>query len=603
MSQQEYAEAVQHGKDFLAGKVSVVRERLRQEMWEASECLAFEKAARCRDAMLRLESLAKKEKESTGNLRNADVIVLLHPKSMAVATAPQTDMKQQLAESQVAQEAMAQGTQETESQVAQETMAQPLESQEALPQESQRTHPKQQETPQPGSPAPAPTQDHPATAAAIVAASVASLPLASQPCVYILLIRNGLYLGGDTFFLSKDTIYVSPEECIDIFLQQLYLDHRPPERVLLNCPPTSKSAMEEALLTRYNARTHIDIPKSGNGKKWISIALENAIEQSRYEAARSADFGENFRKLADFFALARVPKRIEVYDNSHLQGECPYGCFIVATRDGFDKKSYRRFSVSPRRDGSANARGGDDFAMMEEVMRRRFKQAGRDILPDLMFIDGGIGQISSVMRVLVEYGLSDIPVIGIAKGQDRNAGRERFFVAHEIFRHILDPFEPDERETGTAGAEAVAVGGVTTGAGAGTVGATGTRAAAGTVGATTTGAEAGAQTITMTPTVTLTPQDARGGISIPPNDPLLFFVQRLRDEAHRFAIGTHRSARERKFTQSQLSEIPGVGSLRKKLLLRKFGSVQRIKRASIDELRSVDGISAAIAKAIHDFFK
>ncbi|MDR3285159.1 MAG: excinuclease ABC subunit UvrC [Holosporales bacterium] len=441
ISIEEYAEAVQHGKDFLAGKITYVRDCLKSEMQKASNEMAFEKAARCRDAIRHLERLPEIEKDSTGNLTNADVIVLLH-KGKSNKKEDENEIEEIL-----------------------------------------------------------------------------------FPCVYTLIIRNNLYLGGDTFFLSNEANYVSPEECIEAFIQQLYFDRTPPRRILLNYLPQNAVLLEEALFTRHNVRVHIEYPKKGNGKKWLQTALENAIEQNRYELAKNTDFGENFKKITKIFVLSKVPQRVEIYDNSHTQGSYSYGCFVVATKEGFETKSYRRFSVSPRKEDSEHEIGGDDFAMMEEVIRRRFKESGREILPDLMLIDGGAGQIAAVIKVLKEYELEHIPVIGIAKGPDRNAGRERFFLAGWV------------------------------------------------------------------------------PISLPENDPTLFFIQRLRDEAHRFAIGTHRSARSRNFTKSQLSEIPGVGAQRKKLLLKKFGSIQRIKKASLDELCNVEGISMSVARAILDFLK
>jgi excinuclease ABC subunit C len=440
ISQEEYANDIRCARDFLAGKIVYVRDCLKKKMLDSSDKMEFEKATKYRDAINQLEKLPNMAKESTGNLRDVDVIVFLGMNS---------------------QESRSQG-----------------EADEI-----------------------------------------------STPCVYVLVIRNNLYLGGDTFFLNNEANYISPGECLEAFIQQLYFSKTPPSRIISNVLPPDLTNLEEALFARHNVNVHIECPKRGNGKKWVLAALTNAAEQRRYLHAKNLDFSENFKKIAKIFVLPKIPERIEVYDNSHTQGSYSYGCFIVAAPSGFEKKSYRRFAVSPRKENSDRALGGDDFAMMEEVMSRRFKEGGKDVLPDLMLIDGGAGQIASVIKILQMYDLAHIPVIGIAKGPDRNAGRERFF---------LPGWAP---------------------------------------------------------------------ISLPQDDPTLFFIQRLRDEAHRFAIGTHRCARSRALTKSQLSEIPGVGSFRKTMLLKKFGSVQRIRRASLSELCSVDGISENVAKAILDFFK
>jgi excinuclease ABC subunit C len=436
IDKQEYADAVKHSKDFLAGKVVCIRDCLKKEMLAASDDLAFEKAARCRDSIRNLERLSDIEKETTGGLQDVDVIVLLHGEN-------------------------------TEHSIVQET---------------------------------------------------------AFPCVYTLIIRNNTYLGGDTFFLNNEANYLTPSENIEAFIQQFYLDRTPPRRILLNYLPENQDLLECALKERHGVNTRIEFPRRGNGRKWIQIALKNAAEQSRYESAKQTEFGENLKKIAEIFVLPQVPKRVEIYDNSHIQGKYAYGCFVVATHEGFDKKSYRKFAVNPRREGAVG-QGGDDFAMMEEVIKRRVKDPEKNPLPDLMLIDGGAGQVTSVMKILREYNLEDIMVIGIAKGPDRNAGRERFF---------LPGWAP---------------------------------------------------------------------ISLPQDDPTLFFLQRVRDEAHRFAISTHRDAKARSITKSQLSDIPGVGNTRKKLLLQKFGSVQRIQKASVEELCSVDGISRALAKVILDFWR
>lgn len=261
----------------------------------------------------------------------------------------------------------------------------------------------------------------------------------------------------------------------------------PPARILVSEEPSGKETLQEALSQKYQKSVRIERPQRGTGNQWILQASRNAYQQSLYEEAKHENFEDNLEKLAQVFVLPKVPKRVEIYDNSHLQGSYAYGCMVVATPEGFDKKSYRKFSVAPHKPEDPNARGGSDFAMMEEVMKRRFRDVTTDDMPDLLILDGGAGQLSSVIGILESYSL-DIPLLGIAKGPDRNAGRERFF---------LPGWAP---------------------------------------------------------------------FSLPLHDPVLHFLQRLRDEAHRFAIGTHRHARQVGLTKSQLSEIPGIGAVRKKLL-------------------------------------
>lgn len=440
ISKEEYKQSVKNAKDFLAGKLVKVRDFLKEDMWKASEDLNFEKAARSRDALRRLENLKLIAQESTGSLMHADVIALFQN-------------------------------------IANEEELDPIIAETAV-----------------------------------------------SPCVHVLIIRNHTYLGGDTFFLNKEARLSSPESNMETFLQQSYLNRVPPDRVLLNCMPDNHEVLTQALYGRYSKRVHISVPKKGVGLKWVEQALTNAKQRMRYDAAKSMDFASNMEKMAQFFVLPVTPKRVEIYDNSHLQGSYSYGCMVVATPEGFDKKSYRRFSVAPRAPGEEGKIGGDDFAMMREMFTRRFREVDPATLPDLLLIDGGMGQVSAVLEILQTYDLH-IPVVGVAKGPDRNAGREHFFIP------------------------------------------------------------------------------GWAPLSLPEHDPILHFIERLRDEAHRFAIGTHRSARERNFTKSQLSEIPGIGNLRKKELLKTFGSVRRIQQASLDELEKVQGMTHAAALAVYHFFR
>lgn len=456
ISEEDYKDAVQQSRDFLAGKLTHVRDILKKHMEVASEALDFEKAARLRDTLIRLEKLSQIEKLSTGTLVDADIVAIF---------------QQEASESE-------------EVDLANEEF-----------QDKERSH----------------------------ASSALDAKTSLSPCVQVLFIRNKIYLGGDTFFLNKNALSSTKEENLYHFLQQFYWGRVPPTRILVSDSPIEQEALQIVISQKWKKAVHIERPQRGTGVQWVLQAARNAYQQSLYESARHEDFEENFEKMAQVFVLPRVPKRVEIYDNSHNQGSYAYGCMVVATPKGFDKSAYRKFSVSPHKEGDARSRGGSDFAMMEEVMTRRFREVTPEDQPDLLIIDGGAGQISSVLTILQSYDL-DIPVLGIAKGPDRNAGRERFF---------LPGWQP---------------------------------------------------------------------FSLPPHDLVLHFLQRLRDEAHRFAIGTHRYARQKGLTHSQLSDIPGVGPVRKKALMQAFGSVTKIRQASLAELQTVKDIDLKTAHRIYEFF-
>ncbi|GHS93119.1 UvrABC system protein C [Alphaproteobacteria bacterium] len=463
IAQEEYQTAVARAKEFLAGKMAFVRNALKEDMVRASDALKFEKAARLRDTLQHLEKMTHWEKASTGNLENADVVALFAPQG-----------------------------------------------------------------PQGASPLPeatTPSSEVPPLDFSILGKREPISPVLSSlpPCVHVLFIRHNMYLGGDTFFLSKTANEMAHEEIMATFLQQFYFQRPPPKDILVNVMPHNAEVLRQALKERYQKAVTLRHPQKGNGAAWMERARVNALQQSQTESLKNTDFAEQLAQLAQVFALSKTPRRVEIYDNSHLQGTNAYGCMVVATAEGFDKKAYRQFSVESHKSEDKSQKGGSDFAMMEEMMRRRFRPPKED-LPDLLIIDGGAGQISSVLKIFEEYDLS-IPMIGVAKGPDRNAGRERFFLPGWV------PF------------------------------------------------------------------------SLPEHDPLLHFIQRLRDEAHRFAIGTHRKARSRDLTQSQLSDIPGVGAVRKKELLKKFGSVRGVKQASLEELKKVKGMTDAAAKKVYQYFQ
>jgi excinuclease ABC subunit C len=305
------------------------------------------------------------------------------------------------------------------------------------------------------------------------------------------------------------------------FLVQFYEDLRPPRRILVDRDLADRELLEEAFLARAERKVAIEQPQRGARRKLLDQARRNAEEALDRRLAETTTQGRILRELADTFELAEVPKRIEVYDNSHIMGTNATGAMIVAGPEGFRKFNIKR----------AETRPGDDFAMMREVLERRFARLEKDDpdrtsgeWPDLLLVDGGKGQLSAVCEVMEDAGVHDVPVVGVSKGPDRHAGRETF--------HL-----PGGRE-----------------------------------------------------------------ITFPPNSALLFYLQRLRDEAHRFAIGTHRAKRAKSLTTSTLDEVPGIGPNRKRALLMHFGTARAVKGAALDDLEKAPGISKAMARQLYDYF-
>ena len=340
----------------------------------------------------------------------------------------------------------------------------------------------------------------------------------SNRVVQIIFFRNDRNYGTETIML-KHTEGEALENCMAAFLNQFYANKEPAPLLLLNQTPSDFQLIKDVLSEKYKSPIKWEFPKAGIKKDLINYALKNAADSVKRKAQESESMNKILKELTAIFDLAKTPQRIEVYDNSHIQGSFPVGCMIVATPDGFDKKSYRKFKIQKER-----GFGGDDFAMMEEVLERRFNHEKDWGLPDLLLIDGGKGQLTSVNNALHKAQLN-IPVVCIAKGEDRHAGKE-FLIMQE-----KEPFQLEF------------------------------------------------------------------------NSPLLYFLQRLRDEAHRFAITTHRSARIKNISKSKIDDLPGIGSLRKKALLQHFGSVEFIKQASIKELILVKGISYPLAKSIYEHFQ
>ena len=338
-------------------------------------------------------------------------------------------------------------------------------------------------------------------------------------------IRGGQNWGHRAFFPAH-TNEVPEADVLSSFLVQFYEDMPAPRRILLDREITDRELLEEALAERADHKVGIEIPQRGARRKLVDQASRNAEEALDRRLAETTTQGRILRELADTFELPEVPKRIEVYDNSHIMGTNATGAMIVAGPEGFRKNSYRKFNIK-----RPETQPGDDFAMMREVLERRFarlekedpdRQTGE--WPDLLLIDGGKGQLSAVCEVMEDAGVHDVPVVGVSKGPDRNAGRETF--------HL-----PGGRE-----------------------------------------------------------------LTLPPNSALLFYLQRLRDEAHRFAIGTHRQKRAKSLTTSTLDDVPGIGPTRKRALLMHFGTARAVKGAALDDLEKAPGISSATARQLYDYF-
>ena len=344
-----------------------------------------------------------------------------------------------------------------------------------------------------------------------------------QTCIQVFFYRGGQNFGGRAFFPSR-VQDLGPADAMLAFLGQFYSDRSPPSQVLSSIMPSEVNLLEQALSLKAKRRVHIKAPSRGRKRRVIEHASSNAEDALGRRLSESATHRRLLDGLAEAFELDGTPDRIEIYDNSHLSGTNPVGGMVVAGPLGFEKNQYRKFNIR-------SAAGNDDFDMMREVMFRRFKraqraeEAGEEVIwPDLLLIDGGKGQLSAVRKTLSEIGIDNIPVIGIAKGLERDAGRERFFV------------------------------------------------------------------------------EGRDSFLLPPNSPVLHYLQRLRDEAHRYVIGAQRKRRAKAISENPLDDVPGVGASRKKALLLRFGSAKAVSRAGFDDLQSTPGISAALAQRIYEHF-
>jgi len=465
ISVEDYGELVREARDFLTGKSREIQDRLVLEMRAASDALDFERAARLRDRIQALTQIQSRQDINLAGVEEADVI--------------------------------------------------------------------------------------------------AAWQEAGQTCIQVFFFRNHGNYGNRAYFPSHDKSTELPD-VLAAFMGQFYENKQPPRLILVSDTPTECELLAEALTVRAGAKVEILAPQRGDKRKAVDHALLNAKEALIRRIAESGTQQKLLRGIADLFGLDQPPKRIEVYDNSHISGTNPYGAMIVAGPDGFMKNQYRKFAirrvgqdkapavlgpdeeVRARQDDVEEAREatatddaaikpeikpGDDYAMMRQVLTRRFSRAiqedpdrQRGMWPDLVLVDGGLGQLSAALDVFRELGLDDVPVAAIAKGPERNAGRERFFVPGR------EPFLLD------------------------------------------------------------------------PKNPVLYFMQRLRDEAHRFVIGAHRAKRSAQIGKSELDQIAGIGAKRKKALLLHFGSARAVARAGLSDLCAVEGINETVARKIYDHF-
>jgi excinuclease ABC subunit C len=389
-------------------------------------------------------------------------------------------------------------------------------------------------------------------------------------CIEVFFFRTGQNWGNRAYFPKADRS-LSASEVLGAFLAQFYDDKPTPRLVLISHDIEDRELLAEALSTKSGQKVEVSVPQRGEKKELVEHALANAREALSRKLAETSAQSKLLGAVAEAFNLPRVPRRVEVYDNSHIQGSNAVGAMIVAGPEGFVKGQYRKFNIR-----SADLNPGDDYGMMREVLRRRFKRLlaetprpftlpttaepdsevertalAHEILPsldvppslslsevammmaddnaaspwpDLVLLDGGRGQLSAAQEVLSELGIADVPLVAIAKGPERDAGQETFFMP------------------------------------------------------------------------------GREPIKLRPRDPLLYYIQRLRDEAHRFAVGSHRQRRKRDIREAGLQEIAGIGPTRKRALLRHFGTLKAIERATLADLAQVPGINAETARKIHDFF-
>ena len=346
-----------------------------------------------------------------------------------------------------------------------------------------------------------------------------------QACVQVFFIRANQNWGNRAFY-PRNTSGADDDEVMESFIAQFYDNKTPPKLVLISSVVANIDLLTDVLSSKRGSKVEIIEPKRGERAELIINALRNARESLARKMSESATQEKLLKGVAEAFKLKDMPRRVEVYDNSHIQGAFAVGAMIASGPDGYIKSGYRKFNIKYE-----NTVAGDDFGMMKEVLERRFKALIKEDpnrksenWPDLLLIDGGAGQVSAVSEILSKLGVKDVPFVGVAKGVDRDQGKEEFYrIGKPVF-------------------------------------------------------------------------------ALQRNDPVLYFIQRLRDEAHRFAITTHRAKRSKAIGITTLDEVPGVGAMRKKSILSHFGSAKAASRASLKDLKAVDGLSNTLAQVIYDFF-
>jgi excinuclease ABC subunit C len=346
-----------------------------------------------------------------------------------------------------------------------------------------------------------------------------------QACVQVFFIRANQNWGNHDYY-PRISGEEDMAEVMEAFVGQFYAGREPPRMLILSHGLDNDDLMAAALAEKAGRKIEIVVPQRGEKAELVQNALRNARESLARKMSETATQSRLLKGLAEAFDLPKVPQRIEVYDNSHIQGAHAVGAMVVAGPDGFDKNQYRKFNIR-----GEDLTPGDDFGMMKEVLTRRFQRLIKEdpdrstgTWPDLLLIDGGQGQVSAVRQIMDDMGVSDIPMVGVAKGLDRDAGKEEF---HRTGKPVM---------------------------------------------------------------------------ALRHNDPVLYFIQRMRDEVHRFAIGTHRAKRSKAIGVTPLDDVPGVGATRKRALLAHFGSAKAVARANLADLKAVDGVSANMAQVIYDYF-